>query len=192
MMVWTGKSRVYRHPGGKFRGDVRLGDLMVPRHAFFDLEGADGHPDVHAHFEVRDGRPECRELRITSNDPGRGITDDDLKFFNLDNFTTQVFHQLVSHVIDENDGEPIAIDTNYGRAVRESFDEIREAVTKPRKEKGADLEYVARLYRENIDGSPIKIISEECKVSERTAVRRVKQARDAGLLPPTTKGKRKA
>jgi hypothetical protein len=56
----------------------------------------------------------------------------------------------------------------------------------------AELEEVAQVYREHVASSPTRMVAMLCGYSERTAARRVQQARAAGLLPKTTPGKRKA
>ena len=57
----------------------------------------------------------------------------------------------------------------------------------------AELEEVARIYREHVDASPTRAVAMlGGYASERTAARRVQQAREAGLLPKTTPGKRRA
>jgi len=72
------------------------------------------------------------------------------------------------------------------RAVYEARKARRGAVTR------ADLERVAEVYRENVSSSPTRAVSEYLGYTARTAARRVQQARDAGLLPKTSKGKRRA
>jgi hypothetical protein len=57
----------------------------------------------------------------------------------------------------------------------------------------AELEQVAKVYREHLVGGPTAAVRLLLGYkSERTAARRVQQARAAGLLPATTPGKRKA
>jgi DNA-binding transcriptional regulator LsrR (DeoR family) len=53
------------------------------------------------------------------------------------------------------------------------------------------LEEVAALYREYFDDGPWQVIADRFGVSEVTAGRYVGKARKAGLLPPTTPGKKK-
>ena len=55
-----------------------------------------------------------------------------------------------------------------------------------------ELELVARIYREHIDGQPVVEVQRVMGYTKRTAHRRVEQARAKHLLPPTTQGKRKA
>jgi hypothetical protein len=52
---------------------------------------------------------------------------------------------------------------------------------------------VARIYQEHLDAHPAKAVALLGGYTERTAARRIKEAENAGLLPPTTPGrKRKA
>jgi transposase-like protein len=51
---------------------------------------------------------------------------------------------------------------------------------------------VADIYRQHIDDRPTEAVSRAFGKSHRTAARWVQQAREAGLLPDTTPGKRKA
>jgi DNA-binding transcriptional regulator LsrR (DeoR family) len=54
------------------------------------------------------------------------------------------------------------------------------------------LQKVAEIYREHIDDRPTEAVSRTFGISHRTAARYVQQARESGLLPDTTPGKRKA
>ena len=51
---------------------------------------------------------------------------------------------------------------------------------------------VARLYRDNVDNKPWRVIAKHYNVSEATAGRYVVRARREGHLPQTTSGKKKA
>jgi|GEM_PF-1767806 len=55
-----------------------------------------------------------------------------------------------------------------------------------------ELEAVAYTYQQNIDGNPTEAVQQIYGYTARTASRRVQQARDAGLLPGTTQGRKKA
>jgi hypothetical protein len=83
------------------------------------------------------------------------------------------------------------------RQTEENADRARRAVYEARKARRgpvsrAALEEVAKVYREHLEASPTRAVSLLLGYSERTAARRVQQAREAGLLPATTPGKRKA
>lgn len=52
------------------------------------------------------------------------------------------------------------------------------------------LRQVADVYRANFQYDPTLAVQEEFGLSQRTAARRVQQARAAGFLGPTTKGRK--
>ena len=56
----------------------------------------------------------------------------------------------------------------------------------------AFLARVAEIYRANLDDGPTRAVRAAFMVSERTASDYVQRARRAGLLPPTTPGKKQA
>jgi hypothetical protein len=200
---WAGKIEVRLFAGGQ-HGDLLLldGVLLHPR-AVFTVVGQGGEPDATVAFEVRpqpehppgnpyllthrvkDVRPEVIGIHIAAKPNGRGITTADLRSFALDEFTTDAFTRVgVPEVppfrAPEEDYRYIA------RTVREARSGSRGRVTR------AELEVVARVYREHIGTTPTRAVQLAGGYSERTAARRVQQARAAGLLPETTPGKRKA
>ena len=200
-MAWRGRTRVEGLLGGRHGGLRRLGDAVVPPRVLFSHEGEGGEPDLRMLFEVRDDRPECTEITITVKPGGRGIRTADLHTLNLDAMTTNVFAQVavMRNRINPFDGTPVPDDTillhgprdeaearRLQRDIYETRAARRGTVTR------AELEEAARVYRENVDGSPTRAVAMLCGYSERTAARRVQQARAAGLLPKTTPGKRRA
>lgn len=197
-MVWEGQQEVTGFAGGKDGGYVQLGSAIVPPKAQLTFKGIKGSPDVTMRFEVRDGRPECVEIHVKGKPQGRGIRTADLQQFNLDNLTANVFTDLAIAVKDDGIGvgpgssiltdEDVAAKLRAGRDVREARMSRRGMVTR------AELEEVARVFREHVDDSPTSAVKQLLDYgSDRTAARRIKQAEEAGLLPPTTPGrKRKA
>jgi hypothetical protein len=180
--------------GGRHGGYVRLGDTAVPRRVVFSMNGERREPDLTMTFEVRDGRPECVEVIITAKPEGRGVTTADLQVFNLDAMATNVFTQFAMRVTERTQAgvrlDFPADETTARRAQRDVYEARktrRGSVTR------TELEEVARIYREHLDSSPTRMVRLLGRYdSERTAARRVQQARAAGLLPKTTPGKRKA
>jgi hypothetical protein len=181
-MAWEGKQKVTGLTGGQHGGMVALGDTVVPPKAVMTFEGAKGSPDVEMNFEIRDGRPECVGVNIQAKKDGRGIRSADLAMFNLDNLVTGVFAQLATFPAAKDDAEWFAAE----RDVHEARSARRGAVTR------AELDKVAEVYREHVNASPTRAVALLLDYTERTAARRVQQAREAGLLPKTTPGKRKA
>ena len=112
---------------------------------------------------------------------GRGIRSADLDEISVDTMTVGVFSQLGNIGVHAEDAQ------------RQTFHDVQEArmsrrggVTREEHEK------VARVYREHVDSSPTRAVGLLLGYGDRTAARRVQQAREAGLLPKTTPGKRKA
>lgn len=180
-MTWEGKAKVTGLTGGQHGGMVQLGSAIVPRKAVYAFEGDKGTPDVTLMFEVRDGRPECVSVAVQAKPNGRGIRTADLSMFSIDALVISVFEELST--LGVHDPEQQRHDR---RSIEEARASRRGAVTR------AELEEVARIYRENLTSSPTRAVALACGYADRTAARRVQQARDAGLLPKTTPGKRKA
>lgn len=182
--------------GGRYGGLRRLGNAVVPHRAVYTHEGEGGEPNLRLLFEVRDGRPECTSVALAVARGGRGLRTADLQALNLDTLAVAVFTQVASTYRTSPD-EPDAMllfrpaDEAEARRLERDVYEARKArrgaVTR------AELEEVARIYREHVDASPTRAVAMlGGYASERTAARRVQQAREAGLLPKTTPGKRKA
>ena len=174
---------------------VPMGNTVVPARATWTHTGAAGEPDATVRFELRDGRPECVEVVIRARPDGREVRTTDLASIHLDGLVSAVIGHFGLRQDDDGgwrlvDGEAYSGKPPGGservQAVRE-VDRARSVrVTR------AELEEVARIYREHRDGHPIQAVKAlRGYSSERTAARRVKAAEHAGLLPKTTKGKRR-
>jgi hypothetical protein len=190
-MGWRGKTRVGAKFGGKHGGLAKVGDVVVPRVAVYAHDGDAGEPDLEVTFEVRDGRPECVDFHVRAKPDGRGIRTVDLQMVtNLDAMAANLYAAVAPvpggsalNWMWRQDEENAA---RAQRAVYEARKARRGTVTR------ATLEEVAKVYREHLDASPTRAVSLLLGYSDRTAARRVQQARTAGLLPATTPGKRKA
>lgn len=191
-MAWRGKTRVGSKFGGQHGGLTQIGDVTVPRVAVYAHDGDVGEPDLEVTFEVRDGRPECVDFHVRAKPDGRGIRTADLEMVtNLDAIAVNLYAAVA----------PVPGGDAFNwmwRQTQENVDQARRAVYEARKARRgpanrAALEEVARVYREHVDASPTRAVQLLLGYkSERTAARRVQQAREAGLLPKTTPGKRKA
>ncbi|MFD3399432.1 hypothetical protein ACFWUU_02070 [Kribbella sp. NPDC058693] len=175
-MVWEGKRQVTGS------GLVGLGDGVTAKEATLTFEGIKGSPDATVRFELRDGRPECVEINVRAKPTGRGIRSADIRMFNVDELTIDVFTELGTVGVRD---EQVIVAT--ARSVREARSERRGTVSR------AELEKVARIYREYLNDKhgPTAAVRAAGGYTERTAARRVKQAEEAGLLPKTTPGKRR-
>jgi hypothetical protein len=190
-MAWRGKTRVGSKFGGRHGGLTKLGDVPVPRVAVYAHDGDDGEPDMEVTFEVRDGRPECVDFHVRAKPDGRGIRTADLQMVtNLDAMAVYLYSR-VAPVPDGN-----AFNWMW-RQTEENAERARRAAYEARKARRgtvspAELEQVAGVYRSNLESSPTRAVRLQLGYSERTAARRVQQARAAGLLPKTSQGKRRA
>jgi hypothetical protein len=194
-MVWTGTAETRAWLDSPEGGPVRVGDFLLPRKVTYNFEGDGGNPDLHVRFEVRDGRPECVEIRLTAKPGGRGLRTSDTQVLTLDAMKIGVFAETAHQVRydPETNGtrsSRISDEREFWRALNE----VDAVVKAPQRGvTQAELEQVAQVYADNVQGAPIKAVRAVLGYSsERTATRRVQQARAEGLLPATTVGKRKA
>jgi hypothetical protein len=192
MVIWPGRIKVRGHQGGRHGGRVQLGNTLVPRVASLEVEGDEGAPDATVRCEIRDERPEVVEIVVRAKPGGRGIRSVDMSAFSLDNMAINIFRQLA---IPAHDPEaPPGWTATWPlseKAWYEAEKDLHEARAATRGRPSRDqLERVAALYREYAADGPVKVIARLLGTSERTAARRVRQARDAGLLPQTTPGRK--
>jgi hypothetical protein len=175
--------------------DVRIGDFVMPRQAQFAIEGANGDPDLVVLLEVRDGRPQVVDVHASAKPDGRPLRTSDLQLLSLDALTISVFARLAMRSTYDPETNvttmsPIGDEREFWQAINATD----AAVKAPRRgSTRAELEQVATVYQANIGRRPVAAVMATLGYSsERTAARRVQQARAAGLLPETTPGKARA
>lgn len=173
---------------------VRMGDspfIVSQRARLHGVDEEGGAPDVEARFEVREGVPECVEFSLRSKPGGRAVRTSDLRLFDLDGITLNTFTRrgAIRKKLPDTPGpaEPIADEREWWRANAA----VADAQRRRKSVSQWELEEVARIYNENVERHPTKAVEQAMSLTPRTAARRVQQARDAGLLPPTTPGKKK-
>ena len=148
--------------------------------------GNRGAPDVWARCEMRDGVPEVVDFRITAKSEGRAVRSADLNAWTgLEGMAINGFRQFAASRTSGSVGPED--ERNYWRIAGD----LHEARASSRGPSKAELDEVARVYRDAIDGRPTEAVQVRFGYSRRTAARRVEQARAAGLLPPTTPGKKR-
>lgn len=170
---------------------VPLGDdYVVEAEAYVHgVDRATGAPDLEARFEIRDEVPECVEFTLRSKEGGRAVRTSDLRLFEIDGFTVNTYMRIVMRrrrKVGEA-AQPLRDERDAWAANAALVDAVRGRRSVSRWE----LEEVARVYTENVDQQPTRAVELFLGKSARTAARRIKQAEDAGLLPPTTKGKKR-
>ncbi len=167
---------------------VALGETLVPRRAKVSSIGREGAPDLFAEFEVRDGAPECTAIRWESKPGGRTIRSSDLRNISIEKLITKAFYLHARR----SAGGGLVWATDGERSGWASIDDIKTAAeTRPATTED-ELRHVAALYRAHLQGHPTAMVAKLLGLSRRTAARRVQQARAAGFLPATTRGKKGA
>jgi Family of unknown function (DUF6214) len=167
---------------------VDVGNRVVPRKIRAAIEGGRDEPDVAMIIEVRQGLPVCTEIRFVSRADGPEVRAKDLKSVPILDWTDEIV-AACSWVRMESGGIMQISGTQRRDEARRNV--ARARVGRPRVSP-EQLEKVARVYREHSDDRPTHAVQRAFGGSYRTAARNVERARDAGLLPPTTPGKKKA
>lgn len=163
-----------------FNSDMRgleiLNGVAVPKRASAQMVGRLGEPDASIMFEVRNGSPECVEIVVKAKPDGRGIRGADLGGLNLSTLAESVFLDFAT---DPAGGPLGGGSEEETRRMRKG---IERAIYAPgRGPTTAELKEVARIYREH-PNAPTAAVEKLMHYSRRTAGRRVREARDAGLL----------
>jgi hypothetical protein len=163
-------------------GYAQFGDTVVPRRVAYTIEGDHSSPSLRIEFEIRDERPFCSSVHIDASAQGRSIRTGDLTSLpSLERLAEECFAELAMRAGTSNPFEAFIGDK---AGVRQARGEIHSGGD-------AELKEVARVYREHVDERPVEAV-EALGYTRRTAARRIQQAREKGLLPKTTQGKRKA
>ena len=183
-------------PGWAIRvsGDlVPVEDRLVP--SFVELELSDDQqPTITARVEVRDGAPHVVDVRFESGPGQREVRQADLRATQLAALVDLVAG-FAFQVSDDREGGGVV---RVGLPDSDFYAESLASVMAARKGAGkrsltpAFLARVAEIYRANIADGPTRAVRATFMVSERTASDYVQRARRAGLLPPTTPGKKQA
>ncbi len=159
--------------------EILKNGVAVPKRVTMSMSGRLGDPDASLLFEVRDGQPVCIEFIVKAKPDGRGLRGADLERVNLNALTERAFSDFAYF----SGGGPIGgSDESETRRLRKG---IETAIYAPgRGPTPAELKEVARIYREH-PHAPTAAVEKLMRYSRRTACRRVRAARDAGLLTPT-------
>lgn len=159
------------------RGLEIVGGVYVPRRITASLAGPLGEPDASVLFEVRDGQAICTEFIVKAKPDGRGVIGADLDGVNLRKLAERVFLDFATPA--RGGGQMGGKDATEARVLRK----VVEAAVYPtgRGVTEAELKEVARIYRAH-PTAPTAAVEKLLRYSRRTACRRVREARDAGLL----------
>ena len=158
---------------------LRLGDFSVASAVAWRLEPLDKSPRLTAMYELVDGEVRCVSVTIEATEHGRGVTTEDLVTMpGIERKGLDAFLWSAVRVFDDEDWRA---GHNLGRTaevLNPDISGLRPVLRRP------DLHQVAEVYRTNRDGRPRQAVQLAFHLSARTAARRIREARDAGLLPP--------
>ena len=148
-------------------------------------EGLKGAPDLTVEFAVREGIPEVVGFHLVAKQAGRGVRTADLRAFH--SLDTLAFNAYIQNT--RRPGDLWFYDeAEYWRARHDIQDAQAKQGTRPRVSVD-ELEEVARVYASAGRDNPTEAVQSQLGYSRRTAERRIKSARERGLLPAAKRGR---
>lgn len=174
------------------------GNYSYPDRLLLDARGHRGAPDVSVVIEMRDAVPEVVEFHLVAKPHGRGVRTADLNAWQpIEGLAINGLRQHARRTVQQPGEEPVWAGPPFGPATAEDFwrldGSLREAQQTRTGPSRAELEEVARVYTDAVHAKPVEAVLDAMEYgSRRTAARRVQQARQAGLLPPTSQGRKNA
>lgn len=180
----------------KWSGEYEvIGDYASPTWVEITLAGFD-RPDMLARIELRDHKPQLVRLEFSSSPYQRGVQQLDLRNLQVIGFVDVLYAGL------SRQGDRSAARSRPAAQINdpESPEHIaaQRFMQKLRRPEGYNaitpdfLTAVAAVYTKNIGRAPRKAVAERFRVKPRMASVYVDRARQAGLLPKTSRGKANA
>jgi hypothetical protein len=121
-----------------------------------------GEPDVDLVFEVRNGRPECRQVRIRATEQGREVQAFDLDRIHIQELLEAAIRYMwIGMSGDEKEEITLGLE-----AVRQT-----RSARAARKITDAMLREVAEVYRKNVSNRPTAAVAEHFGKEHRDALR---------------------
>lgn len=168
---------------------VQFGDRMIPQRMMLRFPAGKGNPQLRMVIEVRDGAPLCVALAIESTKTGREVRSLDLKAVRLEDFV-EIAVGLVAWRPDQDDPDALVaggfgLDDQAIRNVRTARSGARRRMTDEL------LSQVVSTYQtaEAAGRAPGRAVEDAFGVSERTALRYIRECRDRGLLEHSDRSK---
>jgi hypothetical protein len=164
---------------------VEVGDRWVPAEIVVKLPGNANEPDIGLRIEVRQGVPVYTEVVLHARSDGPDVRSRDVADIALDDWLDAIVAACSYSRLG-------AADSWVKGDRRDALANVRKVRSGRPRISRERLVRVAEIYREHFDARPTDAVRRAFGVSDRTAARYVENARKAGLLPPTTPGKKKA
>lgn len=170
-----------------------VGDRRVPVQIQVEVRGGVAEPDLSLKIQVRQGVPVYTEVVLRARPDGPEIRAKDLTYIYLNDWLEQIVAACTFTQGESGHWMVQTIGGERGKAERvAAVANLRRVRTGRSRTPRERLLKIAETYREHVNDRPTEAVSRAFGVSHATAARYVRQARDAGLLPPTTPGKKKA
>lgn len=168
---------------------ARVGDRICPQWIEVVAEGSADEPTFTSRVEVIDGEPCVVSLTFEK----RSLAEREVRQTDLRSVEVSAMVLLLA-------GFSLVLERDIDGSVRAipGTEDVERALTELRSERRnrrltrTFLGEVADVYRENFNGTPAQAVADKYHVSLRTASKWIHEARATGLLPPTTRGKKRA
>ena len=145
-------------------------------------------------FEVRDGRPQCREVHVLVTEKGHEVTVSAFAGIRIDDALEMAIKHLFTGYSGEiDDPSHRRMQQDDSKTMRYALSAVQEtrSARAARKVKITDamLRDVAEVYRANLSNRPTAAVAEHVGMEHRTGAIYVKQTRERGFLGAAVKGK---
>ncbi len=171
---------------------VRLGDdQVIPASFSVFVDDQDATtPSISAEFEVLDGVPQCRGLRILSGEGAREVRANDYRRVSVEDLLEEALAGIATPYPDSSSADPTEWEPTNSAEGRKTVRQVRIVRKESRRRiTDAVLREVADVYRAHLDGNPTEAVAARFGKSHRTAALYVQQSRAAGHLGAAIKGK---
>jgi hypothetical protein len=168
---------------------AKAGDRLIPVPISAHVDSFDGEPALDLVLDVLDEVPQCRELRFTSVDDGRGVRTADLSAIRLNELVDDVCARFAIKIDPNGIGYRREGDPAFSFETAAIFQRNRRGVGK-RKITPSLIRDAAEVYKHHFEDGPIGKVATAFNVSPRTASGWITKARELGYLSKTTRGKK--
>lgn len=188
-MAWRGRPSWAPLDGGMTRFEWRGANFLVPKAASMTVVGTGDQPDLFLRVEIRDDAPVVTEVNVLAKPHGVPVRDAHLDKLTLDAYARRTMLELAISIDADGRMDHLQDGSKEMYSLVGGLVDAQERTRRGQSPQA--LEEVARVYKAHLDSSPTAAVAAMFGLSQRTAARRVKAAEDAGLLPATTKGKKR-
>lgn len=169
--------------------ESKLGTARVPSSFQVYIAAGGSSPLVQLSVEIVRQVPRCTGVFVTADHAGEEVLAKHLKDIRLTDWIDFAIANLAREVMPIGPGRGLRA---LGRTPRgEKAAKVAVKLARSRAKITPEfLSEVVGVYRDNFHDRPVVAVEKHFRVARPTAAKYVQQARVAGLLPPTTRGKK--